>query len=89
MRGGENLSIAAEVRPSACPLPPVLGLNREQAAAYIGVSKSLFNEMVADGRMPKPKKANSRTIWDRRSLERAFSRLPGGEGDENEEWDFA
>lgn len=81
---------AAEARSAgACPLPPVLGLNREQAAAYIGVSKSLFDEMVADGRMPKPKKANSRTIWDRRSLERAFSRLPGGEGDETEEWDFA
>ncbi len=84
------MTAAAEPRPaSACPLPPVLGLSREQAAAYIGVSKSLFDEMVADGRMPKPKKANSRTIWDRRSLERAFGRLPGGDGDETEEWDFA
>lgn len=84
------MTVHTEARPeSACPLPPVLGLNCEQAAAYIGVSKSLFAEMVTDGRMPKPKRANSRTIWDRRSLEKAFGRLPGGEDDENEEWDFA
>lgn len=39
------------------PLPPSLpprGLSRAQAAAYIGVSPSLFDEMVQDGRMPKP-----------------------------------
>jgi predicted DNA-binding transcriptional regulator AlpA len=83
-----NTSARTE-RVTACPLPSILGLNREQAAAYIGVSVSLFDEMVADGRMPRPKRANSRNIWDRRSLEKAFARLPGGEDDDNEEWDFA
>ncbi|MCZ4091668.1 helix-turn-helix transcriptional regulator [Sinorhizobium psoraleae] len=63
------------------------GLNREQASAYIGVSPSLFDEMVADGRMPKPKKANARTIWDRRALDRAFDRLPGGDPEEPDDWE--
>lgn len=73
---------------TACPLPTVLGLNREQAASFIGVSTSLFDQMVKDGRMPNPKRVNSRTLWDRRSLEKAFTRLPGGD-DDSEEWDFA
>lgn len=64
------------------------GLNREQASAYIGVSTSHFDAMVADGRMPKPKKANARTIWDRRALDRAFDRLPGGDPDEEgDDWE--
>ena len=81
---------AREHKVTACPLPSVLGLNREQAAAYVGVSASLFDEMVADGRMPKPKRANARTIWDRRALERSFARLPGGEADDDDDtWDTA
>lgn len=66
-------------------LPP-RGLAREQAAAYVGVSASLFDEMVGDGRMPKPKKANARTIWDRLALDRAFTRLPGGDLDDADDW---
>lgn len=45
------------------------GLSREEAARYIGVGVTLFDEMVADGRMPKPKRANSRTLWDRFALD--------------------
>ena len=52
------------------------GLNREQAAAYIGVGTSLFDAMVKDGRMPKPKEINSRTVWDRHRLDVAFEELP-------------
>jgi predicted DNA-binding transcriptional regulator AlpA len=53
-----------------------LGLARTKAAAYIGVSPSLFDQMVADGRMPKPKTINARTVWDRREIEAAFTALP-------------
>ncbi|TGU85525.1 hypothetical protein EN829_062485, partial [Mesorhizobium sp. M00.F.Ca.ET.186.01.1.1] len=62
-------------------LPPTLvpiGLSRIEASAFIGVSASLFDEMVKDGRMPKPKAINSRTVWDRRAIERAFDLLPPG-----------
>jgi predicted DNA-binding transcriptional regulator AlpA len=57
-------------------LPP-RGLSREQAAAYIGVSPSFFDQMISDGMMPKPKRIRSRTIWDRHELDLAFSALPG------------
>ncbi len=57
-------------------LPP-RGLNREAAAAYVGVGPTKFDEMVQDGRMPQPKKIDSRKIWDRHALDRAFDRLDG------------
>lgn len=58
---------------------PPRGLSRDEAARYIGVGPTLFDEMVADGRMPRPKRANSRTLWDRIALDAAFSDLPGDE----------
>lgn len=61
------------------------GLCRVQAAAYVGVSASLFDEMVADGRMPKPKRINSRTVWDVRQLDIAFDAIPNGQ--ELNPWD--
>ena len=52
------------------------GLSRVRAAAYVGVSPGTFDVMVADGRMPRPKRINSRVIWDRRQLDEAFEALP-------------
>ena len=63
-------------------LPPSLaprGLSRAQGAAYIGVGTTLFDEMVADGRMPQPKQVNNRKIWDRIGLDEAFAALPGNQ----------
>lgn len=68
-------------------LPP-RGLSREEAAAYVGVSPTLFDIMVKDGRMPKPKRINSRTVWDIRQIDKAFDALPGGDVDENNVWEF-
>jgi hypothetical protein len=61
------------------------GLCRIQAAAYVGVSPSLFDMMVKDGRMPGPKLINSRTVWDRFALDRAFEALP--DRDSGNPWD--
>lgn len=58
------------------------GLSRVQAAAYIGVSPSLFDEMVRDGRMPKPTRINARTVWDRVKLDEAFAALSDDDGDD-------
>jgi predicted DNA-binding transcriptional regulator AlpA len=55
-------------------LPP-RGLSRVQAAQYIGVSPSLFDQMVKDGRMPPPVRVNTRTVWDRLRLDEAFVAL--------------
>ena len=65
------------------PLPRSLaprGLSRVQGATYVGVGPSKFDEMVNDGRMPKPKRIDARTVWDREKLDEAFSALP----DEND-----
>jgi hypothetical protein len=64
-------------------LPPSLpprGLSQSEAAAYIGVSTSLFDKLVADGRMPAAKQINSRKVWDRLSLDEAFDALPDHDG---------
>ena len=57
------------------------GLSRVQAAAYVGVKHTLFDEMVADGWMPAPKRINSRTVWDRLALDEAFAALPSDDED--------
>ena len=56
-------------------LPP-RGLSRVEAATYIGISPTKFDELVGDGRMPRPKRIDARTIWDRKQLDAAFEALP-------------
>ena len=58
------------------PILEPRGLNREQAAAYVGVGATLFDLMVHDGRMPGPRGINARKVWDRRELDLAFDNLP-------------
>ena len=70
-------------------LPP-RGLSREEAAAFIGISPSLFDILVKDGRMPKPKRINSRTVWDRIRLDAAFEALADTDDASTEnEWKVA
>lgn len=66
----------AEILPNS--LPP-RGLSRGEAAAYLGVSATLFDAMVRDGRMPQPKRINARCVWDRAKIDRAFEAIPGDE----------
>ena len=63
------------------------GLSRVEAADYVGVSPSMFDILVQDGRMPQPKRINSRVVWDRRRLDEAFEELP--DGVERNPWDEA
>jgi hypothetical protein len=55
---------------------PRRGLSRDEASMYIGVGASKFDEMVADGRMPPPRKIDNRKVWDIRQLDAAFDALP-------------
>jgi predicted DNA-binding transcriptional regulator AlpA len=64
------------VKSAGIPFADRLGLSRSQSAEYIGVSPSLFDELVADGRMPPPKRINARRVWSRPALEAAFAELP-------------
>lgn len=72
-----------------------IGLNRKQAAAYIGISPTLFDQLVADGRMPCPIEINKRRIWDRAEVEKSFRALKnagddalGSDQDDNPESDW-
>lgn len=79
------------MKPETQKLPrnlPPRGLSRTEAAAYIGVSASLFDMLVKDGRMPKPKQINSRTVWDIRRVDKAFDELPGEDAEPADEWAF-
>lgn len=55
---------------------PRRGLARDEAAMYLGIGATKFDEMVADGRMPKAKRVDSRKVWDIRALDVAFDALP-------------
>jgi hypothetical protein len=80
----------AEIRNSKDVLPrslPPRGLSRAEAAAYVGISPSLFDVMIKEGRMPGPKRINSRAVWDRFQLDLAFDALPGNDTSLVNPWD--
>ena len=62
------------------------GLNRAQAASYIGVSPGTFDRLVAEGKMPTPKRVGARVLFDREAIDLAFSVLGEDSADRND-WD--
>jgi predicted DNA-binding transcriptional regulator AlpA len=59
------------------PLPaPRRGLSRDEAALYVGIGPTKFDELVASGRMPRPKTIGTRKVWDVQALDIAFDELP-------------
>ncbi len=64
-------------RPTSLPdtLRPRL-ISREAAADYVGVGVTKFDAMVLDGRMPPPKRIDSRKLWCVRALDTATDALP-------------
>lgn len=64
---------------------PPRGMSREEAARYVGVGTTKFDEMVADRRMPKPKRIDGRVVWDRIALDLAFTDLPTETGNRIDE----
>lgn len=62
------------------------GLRREDAAAYVGVSPTKFDEWVRRGLMPQPKRQDSVVVWDRLLLDRAFEALPDSNPPEDDKW---
>ena len=51
---------------------PRRGLARAEAAMYVGISPSKFDQLVADGRMPRSLCIDGRKVWDVRELDLAF-----------------
>jgi excisionase family DNA binding protein len=64
-------------------LPIRRGLDENEAAVYLSLSPSFFRKLVAERRMPRPRVAGGRRIWDIDELDLAFKALPreGGEVD--------
>lgn len=64
------------------------GLNREEAAYYLGVSPGTLDKLVNEGRMPAPVPFGRRRVWDKRALDRLLDLHAGIEltgGSEAEE----
>jgi predicted DNA-binding transcriptional regulator AlpA len=59
-------------------IAPRRGLNREDAAGYVGVGTTKFDELVADNRMPKPFRIDGRVLWDIHKLDAALDNLIEG-----------
>jgi predicted DNA-binding transcriptional regulator AlpA len=53
------------------------GLNRDQAAGYIGLSVTTFMRLIAVGAMPPALHFGRRRVWDRRTLDEALDRMSG------------
>jgi hypothetical protein len=62
------------------------GLSRDEAAMYIGIGVTKFDELVYLGVMPKPKRIDSRRIWDIFELDLAFDRLPDENRGTDQTW---
>lgn len=65
-------------RPDPHGYPP-RGLRREEAARWVGVSPSKFDELVKNGRISSPKLIDSCVVWDRYRLDVDFDALPDRE----------
>jgi predicted DNA-binding transcriptional regulator AlpA len=72
---------------SILPSPTRRGLSRIEAADYVGIGETKFDEMVRDGRMPKPKRIDGRKVWDVRALDTSFEDLPFDGNASNNPWD--
>jgi predicted DNA-binding transcriptional regulator AlpA len=68
--------ITRALSPSQARPVPRRGLSRTEAAIYLGISPSKFDELVGDGRMPRPRMIDARKLWDVYELDMAFDALP-------------
>lgn len=52
------------------------GLSRDQAATYLGISRSSFQKLVDSGVMPRGKRiTKGRVVWDRAELDHHFDHI--------------
>jgi hypothetical protein len=68
---------------------PRRGLSRVEAAAYLGISPSKFDEMRKDGRVGPAKLIDNRKVFDVRMLDEVFDALPLENHDEADDWTVA
>jgi hypothetical protein len=60
---------------------------RSDAAYYLGIGISKFDQYVSEGRISPPRMADTKPLWDIRDLDEAFENLP--RKNEVNQWDKA
>jgi hypothetical protein len=56
---------------------------------YCGISATMFDRLVADGRMPGPCRIDGRKVWDIRAIDVAFDELPRENAGQKSSWEDA
>jgi excisionase family DNA binding protein len=62
---------------------PPRAMRAERAAAYLDISKSMFLQWVAEGKMPKGTRIGGLRIWDREDIDAAYEALKESEGNQH------
>ncbi len=62
---------------------PRRGFRREDAAHYVGVSLTKFDQLVSDGRIPQPFRLDGCVLWDVRKLDVAIDLISNPDEAEN------
>jgi len=57
-------------------------MRAERAAAYLDISKSMFLQWVAEGKMPKGTKISGMRSWDRQDVDAAYEALKEAENNQ-------
>ncbi|CUX23083.1 conserved hypothetical protein [Agrobacterium deltaense Zutra 3/1] len=66
---------------------PRFALRRDEAAASLAISPSLFDNWVDEGKMPKGRKVGRVVLWDTESIRSAWLALADGEPDQKDDGD--
>lgn len=83
------MAMASATSAAALRSVPRRGLRKDEAAAYIGVSPSKFDQLVNEKKMPSPFKIDGCVIWDIRTLDAAFDEISGLGNGGGDDWNFA
>ncbi len=65
------------------------GLSRVDAAWYLGISPSKFDELRKDRRIGPARLIDGRKVWDVRELDLVFEALPFESTETGEDWSVA
>jgi predicted DNA-binding transcriptional regulator AlpA len=72
------------------PLYPPRWMRRLEAARWVGMSPTKFDQLVKDGRLPAPKTIDGLVLWDRYRLDAALELLPDrGGAASDDDWQVA
>jgi hypothetical protein len=71
-------------------LYPPRWMRRVEAARWVGMSPSKFDQLIKEGRLPPPKMIDGVLLWDHYRLDAAVELFPDkGAATDDEEWKVA